>query len=290
MDVRDQLAGLSAAAWTYTAIGVAIELGLPGRLREPTDAAKLANAAGIPVPLATSLAEALVAGTDGGFVAEPELAEMAAGPQAELLRADTRTGLLQMAALFDAATLGSIDTGWTHTDERILQAQGTMSAAAVDVLERHALPYMPGMLDRLDSGEGAFLDVGAGVAAVSIAFCRLHPLLRAVALEPFEPARRLAERNVADAGLADRLEVHDGRVEALAGAVRPRVVAGQLPGAGRPAERIRGAPPGDASRRIRPERDARGRGRRPALGRRPPARRALGRRHGRARARGRAPV
>jgi hypothetical protein len=219
-DTRDRLAELSAAAWTYTAIGVAIELGLPSQLREPTDAASLAAAAGIPVALATSLAEALVAGglaqrTDGGFVAEPGLVDMAVGPPAELLRADTRTGLLQMAAFFDAATRGPVQTGWQYTDQRILQAQGTMSAAAIDVLEQHVLPSMPGMLDRLDSGHGAFLDVGAGVAAISIALCRRHPRLRAVALEPLEAARRLAEPNVTDAGLAHRIEIRAERVEAL---------------------------------------------------------------------------
>ena len=218
--VRERLADLSATAWTYTAIGVAIELGLPARMSEPTRAEELAAATGVPEALAASLAEALVAGglaqRDGdGFVAEAALAAMAASPGAEVLRADARTGLLQMAAMYDAATRGQPRTGWTHTDERILQAQGVMSAGAVDVLEAHVLPRMPGMLERLDSGEGAFLDVGAGVAAVSIGLCRRHPRLRVVALEPWEVARRLAERNVAEAGLADRIEVRAERVEHL---------------------------------------------------------------------------
>lgn len=52
------------------------------------------------------------------------------------MRAATRAGLLQMAAFFDASTRGVPDTGWTHADERILEAQGTMSAGAVDILER----------------------------------------------------------------------------------------------------------------------------------------------------------
>ena len=82
----------------------------------------LAAALGVPVPVATVLAEALVAGclaqrTGGGFVA---VAELAAGPSQDVLRADLRTGLLQMAALFDEATHGAVTTGWAHTDERIL--------------------------------------------------------------------------------------------------------------------------------------------------------------------------
>ena len=81
------------------------------------------------VALATSLAEALVAGglaerTREGFVATRGLAALAVGRSQEVLRADLRSGLLQMAALFDGAVRGQLSTGWAHADERILQAQG----------------------------------------------------------------------------------------------------------------------------------------------------------------------
>ena len=77
------------------------------------------------------------------------------------------------------------------------------------------MPLMPGMAERLDSGHGTFLDVGAGVGAISIALCLRHPRLRAVALELFEAARELAQRNIAAAGLGDRIELRDGRVEEI---------------------------------------------------------------------------
>ena len=140
---------------------------------------------------------------------------LAVGDSQEVLRADLRSGLLQMAALFDGATRGQVTTGWTHTDERILQAQGVMSAGAIGMLEARVFPQMDGMRERLDSGDGAFLDVGAGVAAVSIELCLRHPRLRAVALEPQEAPRRLAQVNVADAGLGDRVEIRAGLVEDL---------------------------------------------------------------------------
>ena len=219
-DVRDRLGELSASAWTYTAIGAAIELGLPAVMREPSEAGSLAAAAGVSVPLATSLADALVAGglaerTAAGFVAAPGLVELAVGGSQDVLRADLRSGLLQMAALFDEATRGHVRTGRAHTDERILQAQGVMSAGAVELLETRMFPTMTGMKERLDSGEAVFLDVGAGVAAVSIGLCLRYPGLRAVALEPQEAPRRLAQENVRDAGLADRVEIRAGRVEEL---------------------------------------------------------------------------
>jgi hypothetical protein len=63
----------------------------------------------VSVPLATSLAEALVAGglaqrTDRGFVAVPGLAALAVDEPQDVMRADLRSGLLQMAALYDEAT------------------------------------------------------------------------------------------------------------------------------------------------------------------------------------------
>lgn len=215
MEVRKRLGDLSAAAWTCTAIGAAVEIGLPALLAERSTPDSLAAASGVSVPLATALAEALVAGglaerAEDGFVALPGLSELATGPFQDVVRADLRSGLLQMAAFYDGATRGNLATGWTHTDERILQAQGTMSAGAVELLETQVFPGMAGMKERLDSGEGVFLDVAAGVAAVSIGLCLRHPRLRAIALEPQPAPRRLAEGNVSDAGLAERIEIRAG--------------------------------------------------------------------------------
>ena len=143
------------------------------------------------------------------------MVEMAAGESGNVLRAHLRSGLLQMAALYDEATRGHVRTGWAHTDERILQAQGVMSAGAVELLDTHVFPTMTGITERIDSGDAVFLDVGAGVAAVSIALCLRHPRLRAVALEPQEAPRRLAQGNVRAARLEDRVEIRPGRMEEL---------------------------------------------------------------------------
>ena len=50
---------------------------------------------------------------------------------------------------------------------------------------------------------------------MSVQLCLRHPRLRAVALEPQEPPRRLAQLNVASAGLSDRVEIRAGLVEDL---------------------------------------------------------------------------
>src|SRR5207245_1052622 len=101
-------------------------------------------------------------------------------------------------------------------DERVLQAQGTMSAGAIGFIEERLLPTLDGLTQRLDSGDGAFLDVGAGVGAITIAFCQRHPSLRAVSLEPQHAPFELACQNIAAAGLGDRVQLRQQLVEELA--------------------------------------------------------------------------
>jgi len=81
-----------------------------------------------------------------------------------------------------------------------------------DVLE----PALPGLAGALARQDAAFLDVGVGVAALSIAMCRLYPQLRAVGIDPWEVALDRARRNVDAAGLGERIELRRQRVEELA--------------------------------------------------------------------------
>jgi SAM-dependent methyltransferase len=219
-EVQERLADLGGAAWTLTAVAAAVEAGIPGHLLDPADARALAETTGLEPPLAARLAEALVAAglarREGDrFVAAPGLAALWRAGAGELLRADLRTGLLQQAALFEGAIEGRLRTGWTHVDERLLQAQGTMSAGAIEFIEARLLPTLGDLRERLDSGHGAFLDVGTGVGAIAIAFCLRHPGLRAVALEPLDAALALARRNVAAAGLDARVELRATPVQDL---------------------------------------------------------------------------
>jgi SAM-dependent methyltransferase len=89
-----------------------------------------------------------------------------------------------------------------------------MSAGAVGYLERFVFPSAPGIPERLSSG-ATFLDVGAGVAAVTIELCRRFPRLRAVGLEPAEAPLALARRNVEAAGLVERVELRRQLVQEL---------------------------------------------------------------------------
>ncbi|MEA2143968.1 MAG: hypothetical protein QOI64_2398 [Solirubrobacteraceae bacterium] len=122
-------------------------------------------------------------------------------------------GLLAQAADFVVAPGRD---GWNHDQPSILLAQGHSSALVAEVLHRFVVPELGDELERRLAGPDAvFLDVGAGVAALAIAVCRLWPSLRVVALDPLEPALAIAHDEVAAAGLQERVEVREGVIEEL---------------------------------------------------------------------------
>ena len=58
---------------------------------------------------------------------------------------------------------------WTHNESEILQAGGEVSAGFADALTHTIIPRLDGLSQQLISPEGSFLDVGVGVAGLSIA-------------------------------------------------------------------------------------------------------------------------
>src|SRR4051812_22855649 len=61
----------------------------------------------------------------------------------------------------------------------------------------------------------SFLDVGVGVAGLSIEMARLFPALQIVGVDPWAPSVALARENVHHAGLASRIELREQAGEAL---------------------------------------------------------------------------
>ena len=106
--------------------------------------------------------------------------------------------------------------GWNYEEPSILVAQGHSSALIAGILTRFVVPALGDDLSgRLERGEGSFLDVGVGVAALSIALCRSWPSLRVVGIDPWEPALALAREYVAAAGLQKRIELRRLTAETL---------------------------------------------------------------------------
>ena len=109
----------------------------------------------------------------------------------------------------------TIQPGWTYTEDAILRSYGQNSAGIAPMLKRSVVPTLEGLAERLDAANASFLDIGVGVADISIAMARLWPRLRVVGIDPWEPALTIARENVARAALGDRIELRRQTAEDL---------------------------------------------------------------------------
>jgi SAM-dependent methyltransferase len=104
--------------------------------------------------------------------------------------------------------------GWSFTDTDMLQRGGEITEGFANVLPR-ILPMLEGLAARLEGADGTFLDVGTGVARLSIGMARKWPSLRVVGLDVWGPSLALARKNVAEAGLEKRVELREQPGEEL---------------------------------------------------------------------------
>jgi precorrin-6B methylase 2 len=74
-------------------------------------------------------------------------------------------------------------------------------------------PSLDGLDDALARDGARILDIGSGVAALSISCCRVWPAASVVGVDPWEPAMKLAATNVAEAGLEDRITLLAAPIE-----------------------------------------------------------------------------
>lgn len=128
----------------------------------------------------------------------PQLGALAAGP------------LLKAAAL---ATGGS--PSWADHSDETLVAQGRASGASGWLFAELLLPHLPGFAERLAIPGARMLDVGTGVGALAVGFAKTFPQLHVTGIDVLPRVLRLAERTVADAGLAERIELRREDVSTL---------------------------------------------------------------------------
>jgi SAM-dependent methyltransferase len=102
--------------------------------------------------------------------------------------------------------------GWAYTDPVVLQSQG-QSSGAVPPLIASVAPTLDGLTDALAREGARILDIGSGVAALSISCCRVWPEAAVVGVDPWEPAMKLAVQNVSEAGLEDRISLRAIAIE-----------------------------------------------------------------------------
>jgi SAM-dependent methyltransferase len=97
--------------------------------------------------------------------------------------------------------------GWHSGDGAVLLAQGRASAHFAAIIEERLLPRMPEADVALRSGRGRFLDVGVGVAALSVAVAERFPGTRAVGVDVLTAALDIARTQIAIAGLREAIEL-----------------------------------------------------------------------------------
>ena len=96
--------------------------------------------------------------------------------------------------------------GWTGEDPVVVRAQGRASSMAADMIAEQ-MSTMPGPREAFGAGCGRFLDVGVGVAGISLRMCELFPGATAVGLDVLPEVLEAARKEVADRGYEGRVEL-----------------------------------------------------------------------------------
>lgn len=197
---------LETSAWAFGAVRFAVARDLLTRVP--------GGRADDPVERATEdvLAALDLLRIDGDAVRPgPVLEALTQDGTSDAVSALVRTSWAQLSAFAS----GAADGTWGHVDPEVLQQQGRASGIWGRVIPTTVAPLLPGLSERLAAGDAAFLDVGVGVAAISIELCRAVPGASAVGLDVLPAALELARANVDEAGLGDRIELRLQGVEVL---------------------------------------------------------------------------
>lgn len=120
--------------------------------------------------------------------------------------------ILSQSAAFASAPAER--AAWSVTDPSVLDGLGTASAGFAGLIADVVAPDLPGLDDALAHG-GRILDVGVGVAKLSIAFANRFPHASVVGIDVWQPALVRARENVAAAGLLNRIELREQDVRDL---------------------------------------------------------------------------
>jgi SAM-dependent methyltransferase len=150
-----------------------------------------------------------------GIDVDPAIRELLAGVTSEVLgiadpvQPAERQAILGMIRAFIYQAEDLIDhpgraAGWRDTNETLLQSMGQASAGIVRAFQAAGAKH-PSLGDILHRPDAVFVDVGTGTGWLAIAVARTFPALRVVGVDILPQALELAGRNVASAGLDERV-------------------------------------------------------------------------------------
>ncbi len=204
--------------WAYSTLCFASEKGIMEQLNEPRTLPYLSEHSGVPVSLVESILDILIALNlvqlkGDTYILDPGLLPMIKMPIKIFYLANLRSNDLECRDFIDSARKATLDLGWHHTEPEILQSQGWASATTISVMFIELFPKLGDLFSRLQSPSASFLDVGTGVGAIAITASRFLPNLHVVGLEPQDAPLLEARRNIAAAGLKDRIELRQQYVE-----------------------------------------------------------------------------
>ncbi|MGI9418670.1 MAG: SAM-dependent methyltransferase [Geminicoccaceae bacterium] len=132
--------------------------------------------------------------------------------QASAMLANIRSDLLLGVQVLSDDPIAS---QWAHDNPELLQSFGEVSAGFPTVLESKIAAELDGLLDRLNAPGAKFLDVGVGVAELSIAMVRKWPSLQVLGVDPWGPSLAIGSENLRKAGLADQIDLREAPAETL---------------------------------------------------------------------------
>ena len=104
---------------------------------------------------------------------------------------------------------------WTTPKPRSCRQGVRFPAGFAGALTHTIVPHLDGLSQHLGAANASFLDVGVGVAGLSVAMAHLWPSLNVVGIDPWAPSLALARENVRSAGLTDRIRLREQAVEDL---------------------------------------------------------------------------
>jgi len=131
--------------------------------------------------------------------------------QREQVVNEIRTTLHQAATFAAGSTL----PGWDPDDDT-LTTQGRASRRVAGLITDVVAGRFPELADHLAAPGARFLDVGVGVAQISIELCRRYPLLHVTGVDINARPLRLAADNLAAADLNDRIDLRQVDIAELA--------------------------------------------------------------------------